>query len=149
MFEGKEGSHMMKMILLVALTIILIGCATGPSKQEQAMMMNVGMSKPEVLALMGTPESRGVVNGVELFRYKWSPSKWSQPATSINVSQTQTQGYQPIQNLLAASFQAGVDVFQKMGAVSRSKPKPIDWNHYIVKLIDGRVTEFGLEKDLK
>jgi hypothetical protein len=56
--------------LLLTTTLLLVGCATAPKMNK----LSLGMTKPEVISIMGTPDSTSApVGGVEILNYKLSP----------------------------------------------------------------------------
>lgn len=67
----------MKKSLLVILTLIMAsGCA---STIQKTLQLSVGMSKSEVIQIMGNPESSKASDGAEFLIYKL------QPGTSLGV----------------------------------------------------------------
>lgn len=57
---------MLKLFVAIALTGLVIGCATSSKKLNE---VSVGMSKPEVIKLLGAPESTRASQGVEYLIY--------------------------------------------------------------------------------
>lgn len=58
-------------LILVLLVVVGTGCATSPKMNG----LSIGMTKPEVISVMGSPSSTAAPgNGMELLRYRLSPT---------------------------------------------------------------------------
>ncbi len=58
-------------LLLIALSTILMGCATShiPSFKERFNQINIGMTKPQVLEVLGSPDSHSAQSDIEYLNY--------------------------------------------------------------------------------
>lgn len=63
----------MKLLPILMITVSLVGCAT--NKGERLAQVSVGMTKAEVISVMGTPGSVSAAEGVEVLRYPVSASR--------------------------------------------------------------------------
>lgn len=57
-------------ILMLVSTLTLASCATAPKMNR----LSVGMTKSQVLSVMGEPTSTAATDGVEFLRYRLSPT---------------------------------------------------------------------------
>ena len=98
-------------LTLVAL-IAVAGCATAPKMNR----LSVGMTKQEVISVMGSPASTAAPgNGVELLRYRLSP-------TSDHAFYGSTEEY------FVRLVNGKVDSYGKMGDFDSTKDPTLNLN---------------------
>jgi outer membrane protein assembly factor BamE (lipoprotein component of BamABCDE complex) len=104
---------MKKIIIAAILSGILCGCVTTASRMDG---LNVGMTKKEVIHIMGKPSSVAAQgNGVEFFRYEL-------PSTVAQVEYHITQEYY-------VKFEDGlVDSYGRMGDFNSTKNPTVNEN---------------------
>jgi hypothetical protein len=67
---GEKGDKKMKVIAIVAGIVLLAGCATAPRMNR----LSLGLSKAEVIRIMGTPSSTAAQGRTEYLNYKLTDS---------------------------------------------------------------------------
>jgi len=56
----------MKRFIIILIVVLLVGCATSSRMNK----VNIGMSKSEILSVMGTPTSKSAEGNKEVLKYK-------------------------------------------------------------------------------
>jgi outer membrane protein assembly factor BamE (lipoprotein component of BamABCDE complex) len=102
----------MKQVLLVVLSAVLLcGCATAPKMNR----LSVGMTKDEVIHIMGNPASVAASGGVEFLRYELS-------ATHQQAEYNVTEEY------YVRLVDGRVDSYGKMGDFDSTKNPTFNYN---------------------
>ncbi|WP_138436511.1 hypothetical protein [Marinobacter shengliensis] len=69
---------MRKYIAILAMTAVMAGCAAAPNYQSKALSLEMGMSKSEVVALLGEPKRTSARSNdgqlIERYAY-WAPKQ--------------------------------------------------------------------------
>lgn len=63
----RKAIIMLNICMVIIVAVLITGCATSSKKLNK---LSVGMSKPEVVHILGTPESTRATRGVEFLVYR-------------------------------------------------------------------------------
>jgi hypothetical protein len=83
---------MKKLLALIGLLAVLTSCA---SIGERMSRISPGMTKPEVVRILGKPDSSGGSSGVEVLHYKQDEGWWRFSYYFVRVVDGKVESYGP------------------------------------------------------
>lgn len=112
-------------ILLLTSVIVLAGCASPSSNLNR---LSIGMTKKEVVAVMGSPDSTAAPgNGVEILRYELTNTSAATDLFLLGVSHGAT-AYRGAQEFYVRLIDGKVDSYGRVGDFDSTKDPTINVN---------------------
>ena len=112
------------------------------------MRVDVGMTRAELLEVMGPADRREVLKGGEVLAWKVEPTAYS---SGNGILLNDVAKPEPIDGKevhltnFASGFQAGMNMAARNRATAAATPRPVAWSWFEVVLVAGIVDRFGVD----